>query len=82
MQSCPLNAGAPDRGAPTGYRIQSSAPVWGALWPSPGEHQLEVKDRCAAITLAAKSHTSPGGLIEVVHVASGEVVFSKPAQAS
>ena len=77
MKICKLRDGGEGCGTPRGYRIQSSAPVWGPLWPHPGENQLTVNHRCAAIALAAKSHTSPGGVIEVVHVASGEVVFRK-----
>lgn len=78
METCMLRA---DRAcsAPSGYRVQSSAPLWGALWPAPGQLQLLVKDRGAAITLAAKSRTAPGAIIEVVHVATGEVVFRKPS---
>lgn len=78
MKLCKLRDGGEGCGTPRGYRIQSSAPVWGALWPHPGESQMTVDHRCAAIALAAKSHTAPGGVIEVVHVASGEVVFRKP----
>jgi hypothetical protein len=77
MKICKLRDGGQGCGTPRGYRIQSSQPVWGPLWPHPGENQLTVDHRCAAIALAAKSHTSPGGVIEVVHVASGEVVFRK-----
>lgn len=63
---------------PTGFRIQSSGPISGPLWPRASERQLLVRDRCAAVTLAAKSSTVPGSVIEVVHVGSGEVVFRKP----
>ena len=63
---------------PTGFRIQSTGPISGPLWPRASERQLLVRDRCAAITLAAKSSTVPGSVIEVIHVDSGEVVFCKP----
>lgn len=77
MKACKLRNGrACD--APRGYRVQCSAPMWGILCRHPGQQQVLVDDRCAAITLAAKSRTAPGAVIEVVHVASGEIVFSKP----
>ena len=63
------------------YRIQSSSPISGALWP-PGRQQLVVADRNLAVSLAAKSDTAPGSVIEVVHVPSGEVVFRKPSGAT
>lgn len=78
MKSCKLRDTGATCGAPRGYRVQCSAPMWGILCRRPGEQEVLVDDRCAAITLAAKSSTSPGAVIEVVHVASGEVVFSKP----
>lgn len=61
------------------YRIQSSSPISGALWPRPGQQQLVVADRTLAVSLAAKSTTESGSVIEVVHVPSGEVVFRKPS---
>jgi hypothetical protein len=66
---------------PTGFRIQSSGPITGPLWPRASEREMLVRDRVAAVTLAAKSSTAPGSVIEVVHVASGEVVFRKPGDA-
>ena len=66
---------------PTGFRIQSSGPITGPLWPRASERQLLVRDRCAAVTLAAKSSTVPGSVIEVIHVDTGEVVFCKPGAA-
>lgn len=59
------------------YRVQSSSPISGVLWPRPGQQQLVVADRCLAVALAAKSYTTPGAVIEVVHVPSGEIVFRK-----
>lgn len=78
MKSCKLRDPGAPCDAPRGYRVQCSAPMWGILCRRPGEQEVLVDDRCAAITLAAKSSTAPGAVIEVVHVASGEVVFSKP----
>ena len=78
MKTCKLHEGGGACDAPRGYRVQCSAPMWGILCRRPGEQEVLVEDRCAAITLAAKSSTAPGAVIEVVHVASGEVVFSKP----
>ncbi|GAB3659513.1 hypothetical protein [Ramlibacter alkalitolerans] len=65
---------------PVGYRIRSNAPIWGALWPKPGERELEVAHRCVAVSLAAKSRTEPGAAIQVIHVDSGQVVFQKPTE--
>lgn len=78
MKSCKLRDAGATCDAPRGYRVQCSAPMWGILCRRPGEQEVLVDDRCAAITLAAKSSTAPGAVIEVVHVASGEVVFRKP----
>jgi hypothetical protein len=79
MNTC-IRAGAGARGCPqpVGYRIRSSAPVWGALWPAPGACEAEVRLRCIAISIAAKCRTAPGASIEVVHVDSGQLVFEKP----
>lgn len=63
---------------PLGYRVRSSRPIWGVLWPRPGARELEVAHRCLAISLAAKSNTEPGAAIEVVHLDSGSIVFHKP----
>jgi hypothetical protein len=65
---------------PVGYRIRSSAPIWGALWPKPGEREVDVAHRCVAISLAAKSRTEPGAAIQVIHVGSGQVVYQKPPE--
>lgn len=59
------------------YRIESSQPIAGRLWPAAGKQQLTVSDRALAISLAAKSFTADSE-IRVVHVPSGEVVFRKP----
>jgi hypothetical protein len=60
------------------YRIESNQPIAGLLWPAKGMQQYETGDRALAISLAAKSFT-PGSDIRVVHVPTGEVVFTKPA---
>jgi len=78
MQATHIQGG---HGVPTGFRIQSSGPIQGPLWPRASERQLVVRDRGAAITLAAKSRTVDGSEIEVVHLDSGEVVFRKPGGA-
>lgn len=65
---------------PVGYRIRSSSPIHGALWPSPGASELDVAHRCVAISIAAKSRTEPGSAIEVIHVDSGHVIFQKPPE--
>jgi hypothetical protein len=59
------------------YRIESSQPIAGRLWPAAGAQQYVVKNRALAVSLAAKSFTSSGQEIRVVHVPSGEVVFRK-----
>ena len=65
---------------PLGYRVRSGAPIWGAVWPKPGARELDVAHRCVAVSLAAKSRTEPGAAIQVVHVASGHVVYQKPIE--
>jgi hypothetical protein len=61
------------------YRIESSQPIAGRLWPAKGSLQFAVKNRSLAISLAAKSF-SRDSEIRVVHVPTGEVVFRKPPQ--
>jgi hypothetical protein len=62
------------------YRIESSRPLRGPLFPAFGSEQYLVKDRALAVALAAKSFTRPSGQeIRVVHVPTGEVVFRKSA---
>lgn len=63
------------------YRIESSQPIAGRLWPAKGSRQYTVNDRALAVSLAAKSFTHDSE-IRVVHVPSGEVVFRKPPQRS
>jgi hypothetical protein len=59
------------------YRIESSHPIGGRLWPAAGAQHYVVKDRALAVALAAKSFTTPGEEIRVVHVPTGEIVFRK-----
>jgi hypothetical protein len=60
------------------YRIESSHPIASQLLPTSGAQEYFVRDRALAVTLAAKSTTSPTGQeIRVVHVPTGEVVFRK-----
>lgn len=59
------------------YRIESSGPIAGRLWPAAGKRQLAVSDRALAVSIAAKSYASDSE-IRVVHVPTGEVVFRKP----
>ena len=61
------------------YRIESAQPIAGRFWPIAGTTQMAVRDRALAVSIAAKSFTSDSE-IRVVHVPTGEVVFSKPAQ--
>ena len=59
------------------YRIESNQPIAGLLWPARGSRQYSVSDRALAVSLAAKCFT-PSSEIRVVHVPTGEVVYSKP----
>ena len=61
------------------YRIESTQPIAGRLWPAAGAQQYVVSDRALAVALAAKSFTPSGQEIRVVHVPTGEVVFRKAA---
>jgi hypothetical protein len=62
------------------FRVESSRPIVGQIWPAPGSSSFGTSNRVLAVALAAKSLTSPpGGEIRVVHVPTGEVVFCKPA---
>ena len=61
------------------YRIESNQPIAGLLWPAQGSQQYSVSDRALAVSLAAKCFTRPASEIRVVHVPTGEIVYSKPA---
>jgi hypothetical protein len=61
------------------FRVESSHPISGRLWPISGSQQYFFSDRALAVAMAAKSVTKPSGQeIRVVHVPTGEVVFRKP----
>jgi hypothetical protein len=61
------------------YRIESSQPIAGTLWPRAGSLHHEVSDRALAISLAAKCFTRSSE-IRVIHVPTGEIVFRKPTE--
>jgi hypothetical protein len=62
------------------FRVESSHPIAGRLWPISGSQQYFFSDRSLAVAMAAKSVTKPSGQeIRVVHVPTGEVVFRKPS---
>ena len=62
------------------FRVESSHPIAGRLFPVSGASQYFFSDRALAVAMAAKSVTYPSGQeIRVVHVPTGEVVFRKPA---
>lgn len=61
------------------FRVESTYPIAGRLWPDSGSRQYFFGDRALAVAMAAKSVTRPSGQeIRVVHVPTGEVVFRKP----
>jgi hypothetical protein len=61
------------------FRVESSHPISGRLWPLAGSQQYFFSDRSLAVAMAAKSVTKPSGQeIRVVHVPTGEIVFTKP----
>lgn len=60
------------------YKIESSQPIVSTLLRAGIRSGALLANRELAVALAAKSLTSPpGGEIRVVHVPSGEVIFSK-----
>jgi hypothetical protein len=60
----------------TGFRVESSHPISGRLFPN--SQQNFFRDRALAVAMAAKSITTPSGQeIRVVHVPTGEVIFRK-----
>jgi hypothetical protein len=61
------------------FRVESNHPIAGRLWPLSGSQQYFFSNRSLAVAMAAKSVTKPSGQeIRVVHVPTGEVVFTKP----
>ena len=61
------------------YRIESNQPIAGRFWPAKGSQQYSLSDRELAISIAAKSFSEPDSDIRVVHVPTGEIVYTKPA---
>ncbi len=63
----------------TAYRVESSHPIVGPLWPKFKASKFHTfVDRALAIVTAAKSMTLPSGHeIRVVHIPTGEIVFRK-----
>lgn len=60
------------------YKIESSQPIVATLPCGNVSNGSRLANRELAVSLAAKSLTSPpGGIIRVVHVPTGEVLFSK-----
>jgi hypothetical protein len=65
--------------SPADFRVESNHPISGRLWPLAGSQQYFFSDRSLAVAMAAKSVTKPSGQeIRVVHVPTGEIVFTKP----
>ncbi len=60
------------------YKIESSAPIVASLPRTDVRDGSLLASREMAVSLAAKSITDPpGGVVRVVHVPTGEVLFSK-----
>ncbi len=60
------------------YRIESTHPIVATLPRTDVRNGSLLGSRELAIAIAAKSQTAPpGGIVRVVHVPSGEVVYSK-----
>lgn len=59
------------------FRVESSHPISGLLWPVQGVREWTVSSRSLAVALAVKSSTPAGQEIRVVHVPTGEVLFRK-----
>ncbi len=60
------------------YKIISTAPIVASLPGAEVHDGSRLADRELAVSLAAKSITDPpGGVVRVVHVPTGEVLFSK-----
>jgi hypothetical protein len=65
------------------YRIESNRPLSGKWLPLAGNPPWLVGDRGLAVSLAAKNfRTESGQEIRVVHVPTGEIVYSKNADHS
>ena len=60
------------------YKIESSSPIVASLPRTNVRNGSMLANRELAVSLAAKSITDPpGGVVRVVHVPTGEVLFSK-----
>lgn len=60
------------------YKIESSSPIVASMHGTNVRDGSRLADRELAVSLAAKSITDPpGGVVRVVHVPTGEVLFSK-----
>jgi len=60
------------------YKIESSSPIVASLPRTNVRDGSRLASRELAVSLAAKSITDPpGGVVRVVHVPTGEVLFSK-----
>ena len=60
------------------YKIESTAPIVASLPGAQVRDGSRLASRELAVSLAAKSITDPpGGVVRVVHVPTGEVLFSK-----
>jgi hypothetical protein len=60
------------------YKIESTAPIVASLPRTQVRNGVMLADLDLAVSLAAKSITDPpGGVVRVIHVATGEVLFSK-----
>lgn len=60
------------------YKIESTAPIVASLPGAKVRNGSRLANRELAVSLAAKSITDPpGGVVRVVHVPTGEVLFSK-----
>lgn len=63
------------------YKIESTQPITQTLPRSGVRSGSLLASRDLAVSLAAKSFTSPpGGIIRVVHVPTGEILFSKVSE--
>ncbi len=63
------------------YRIESAHRIVATLPQAPVHNGEVLADRGLAVSLAAKCRTDPpGGVVRVIHVPSGEVVFSKTSE--
>ncbi|MFN4361799.1 MAG: hypothetical protein ACK4F4_13865 [Hylemonella sp.] len=63
------------------YRIESAHRIVATLPRSPLYNGELLADRDLAVSLAAKCKTEPpGGVVKVIHVPTGEVVFSKTSE--